>query len=236
MRSQYPNPKAQILGLALSTCFLLKPSLIHNSNLRVFHFDVSARLHSGQFTPYSFFKVGTFFPISTILCDNEACFVKNAAIVWNFLFQPALKGTRRFSYFQKTAQMCDKYGASHWQVLEPSRVHRIVFTDSSSLILSQNHLGRKWSLRSLSAIFQQPLPYQPQHSTKGHVQLFLQHPQGWLHHHLPGQSFPMLDSPFQEEILHYLNFFSDGIDQTEQKNCIQTKLPNTHKPASWAEI
>lgn len=132
--------------------------------------------------------------------------------------------------------MCDKYGASHWQVLEPSRVYRTAFTDSNSLILSQNHLGRKRSLSSLNAIFQQLLPYQSQHSMKCHVQLFLQHLQGWLHHHLPGQSFPMLNSPFQEEILHYFNFFSDGIDQTEQKNCIQTKLPNTQKSASWAEI
>lgn len=102
-----PIPRSLSLGLAPSTCFLSMPSSTYDSNLSVFHFGVSARLQSWQFTLYSCFKVGMFF--SRIyhfaglcsMCSKEYCW----SILQSSLFQSAQKGTSRFSYFQKTAQM-----------------------------------------------------------------------------------------------------------------------------------
>lgn len=60
-----------------------------------------------------------------------------------------------------------------------------------SEVESQNHLGGKRPISSLSPIFDGSLPCQLDHSTKCHIQLFLEQLQGWEFCHLPGQSIFM---------------------------------------------
>ncbi|KAK4831600.1 hypothetical protein QYF61_018360 [Mycteria americana] len=65
---------------------------------------------------------------------------------------------------------------------------------------SQNHIGWKRPLRSLSPTINLTLPKPPLHHVSKHlIQTSFKYFQGWRLNHFPGQPVPMLDNPLGEE-------------------------------------
>ncbi|KAK4829272.1 hypothetical protein QYF61_002664 [Mycteria americana] len=65
---------------------------------------------------------------------------------------------------------------------------------------SQNHIGWKRPLRSLSPTVNLTLPRPPLYHVPKHlIQTSIKYLQGWRLNHFPGQPVPMLDNPFSEE-------------------------------------
>ena len=67
---------------------------------------------------------------------------------------------------------------------------------------TQNHLGWKRPLGSLSPTANLTLPSPPLNYVPKHrVYMAFKYLQGWQLNHVPGQPVPMVDNPFGEEII-----------------------------------
>ncbi|KAK4830412.1 LOW QUALITY PROTEIN: hypothetical protein QYF61_010943, partial [Mycteria americana] len=78
-----------------------------------------------------------------------------------------------------------------------SRISNIVY---HRITESQNRIGWKRPLRSLSPTVNLTLPRPPLYHVPKHlIQTSFKYLQGWRLNHFPGQQVPMLDNPFSEE-------------------------------------